>query len=66
MLKEQLEREDRMDVDPAELVMLNTDVEHHYCGWAQEVPVHYIDEAKQLIADLLETGMISEVTKPID
>ena len=32
MLKEQLEKEDRMDVDPAELVMLNEDVEPHYSG----------------------------------
>ena len=30
VLKEQLEKEDRMDVDPAELVMLNADVEPNY------------------------------------
>ena len=50
VLKEQLQKEDRMNVDPAELVMLNKDVDPNYRGWAREVPVHYIDEAKQLIA----------------
>ena len=43
MLKEQLQEEDRMNVDPAELVVLNEDVDPHYQGWAREVPVHYID-----------------------
>ena len=66
MLKEQLKMDDRMDVDPAELVMLNEDVQPHYRGWAREVPAHYLDEAKQLIADLLEAGIISEVIKPVE
>ena len=66
VLKEQLEKEDRMNVNLAELVMLNEDVDPHYRGWAREVPVHYIDEAKQLIADLLEAGIISEVTRPVE
>ena len=53
VLKEQLEKDDRMSVDPAELIMINEDVQPHYRGWAREVPAHYLDEAKQLIADLL-------------
>ena len=40
VLKELLAKDDRMDVDLVELVMLNEDVEPHYHGWAQEVPVH--------------------------
>ena len=40
MLKEQFERDDRMDVDPAELIMLNEDVQPHYRVWAREVPAH--------------------------
>ena len=66
VLKEQLEKEDRIIVDPMELVMLNVDMEPHYRSWAWEGPVHYINEARQLIADLLEAGIISEVTRPID
>ena len=30
------------------------------------MPIHYLDEAKQLIADLLEAGIISEVTRPVN
>ena len=47
VLKEQLEKDDRMSVDPAELIMINKDVQPHYRGWAREVPAHYLDEAKQ-------------------
>ena len=45
--------------------MLNEDVSPHYRGWAREVPAHYLDEAKKLIADLLEAGVISEVKQPV-
>merc|ERR1712082_417676 len=55
-----------MDVNPVELVRLNEDVQPHYRGWAREVPAHYLDEAKQVIADLLEARIISEVTKPVE
>ena len=55
-----------MCVDPAELIMINEDVQPHYRGWAREVQAHYLDEAKQLIADLLEAGIISQVTKPVE
>ena len=41
VMKEQLEKGDTMDVDPAELVMLNEDVNPHYRGWAREIPAHY-------------------------
>ena len=44
-MKEQLEKGNTMDVDPAELVMLNKDVSPNYQGWAREVPDHYLDEA---------------------
>ena len=64
-MKEQLEKGNTMLVDPAELVMLNEDVSPHYTGWAREIPVHYLDKAKQLISNLLEAGVISEVKRPV-
>ena len=46
--------------------MINEDVQPHYRSWAMEVPAHYLDEAKQPIADLLEAGIISKVTRPVE
>ena len=54
-----------MKVDPAELIIINEDVEPHYHGWVCEVPAHYLDEAKKMIGDLLDAGIISEVIKPV-
>ena len=42
VFRETLGREDRMAVDPAELVLINQDVEPHYRGWAREIPAHYL------------------------
>ena len=66
VFRETLGREDRMAVDPAELVLINQDVQPHYRGWAREIPAHYLEESKSMINDLLEGGIISEVTKPVD
>ena len=65
VFRETLGKEDRMAVDPAELVMINEDVEPHYRGLAREIPAHYLEESKAMINDLLEGGIISEVTKPV-
>ena len=65
VFREKLGREDWMAFDPAELIVVNEDVEPHYRGWAKDVPAHYLDESKQLINDLLEGGIITEVTKPV-
>merc|ERR1712121_276542 len=65
VFRETLGREDRMAVDPAELVLINQDVEPHYRGWAREIPAHYLEESKAMINELLEGGIISEVTKPV-
>ena len=65
VFREKLGREDRMDCDPAELIMINEDVKPHYRGWAREIPAHYLEESKTMISDLLEAGIISEVTKTV-
>ena len=65
VFREKLRKEDRMDFNPAELVLINEDVEPWHRGWAREVPAHYMEEGRALINDLLEAGVISEVTKPV-
>ena len=53
-----LEKVDRIICDPAELVMINEDMEPWHRGWAREVPAHYMEEGRTLINDLLEVGVI--------
>ena len=54
-----------MVCDPAELVLINEDVAPHHRAWAREVPAHHMKEARALIDNLLQAGVISEVTKPV-
>ena len=65
VFREKLEREDRILCDPAELVIINKDVEPWHRGWAREVPAHYEEEGRALINDLLKVGVISQVTRPL-
>ena len=54
-----LRKEDQLDFNPAELIMINEDVEPWHRGWAREVPAHFMQERKALIADLMDAGVIS-------
>ena len=65
VFREKLEKEDRIICVPAELVMINEELEPWHRGWAREVPAHCMEEGRALINDLLEAGVISEVMKPV-
>ena len=61
--REKLQKGARMVCDPVELVLINEDVASHHRAWAREVPAHHKKKARALIDDLLQAGVISEVTK---
>ena len=55
-----------MQCDPLELIMSTGEMEPHHKSWAWEVPAHYIKEARGLVDDLLEAGIITEVRHPVE
>ena len=54
-----LGREDRMQCDPLELIMSTEGMEPHHKSLAWEVPAHYLKEARRLVDDILQAGIIT-------
>ena len=59
--RDSLGREDRMQCNPLEPIMSTEEMEPHHKFWAWEVPAHYLKEARGLVDDLLQAGIITQV-----